>query len=230
MARLNRLTVTGYPHHVILRGNNRQTIFRSDEDQQVFYDLLLECSQQQNVEVHAYVLMTNHVHLLMTPQRDGALSKMMQAVARRYVQYFNRRYTRTGTLWDGRYRSTLIQADRYMLACMVYIDLNPVRAHLVAQPLDYRWSSHSQYVGPRTDRLITPHAIYWALGNTPFAREAAYTELVRSGITREQQAALVESTVKSWALGDASFVQGLQTQTPRRLLKTQAGRPHKKPT
>jgi putative transposase len=227
MARLARLTVTGYPHHIILRGNNRQDIFRAPEDHQFLYDLLLEHSQSQKVEVHAYVFMTNHIHLLVTPQEEGGLPKMMQSVGRRYVQYFNRKYGRTGTLWEGRYRSTLIQADRYLLACMVYIDLNPVRAHLVTEPLDYTWSSHSQYVGPRTDRLITPHPTYWSLGNTPFAREAAYAELVRTGISRDQQTALVEATLKSWALGDAHFLSDLKSHTPRRLVKAQAGRPFK---
>ena len=108
---------------------------------------------------------------------------MMQAVGRRYVRYFNQRQARTGTLWEGRYRSTLIQAERYLLACMAYIDLNPVRAGMVAEPGDYPWSSHAHYVGLRNDRLVTPHPLYWELGNTPFARDAAYAELVRSGIS-----------------------------------------------
>jgi putative transposase len=112
---------------------------------------------------------------------------------------------------------------------MVYIDLNPVRADMVEQPLDYRWSSHSQYVGPRSDRLVAPHALYWALGNTPFSREAAYAELVQAGVTRDQQSALINATLKAWALGDDAFMQQLEGQTTRRLLKGKAGRPFSKP-
>ena len=229
MARLPRLTVTDYPHHVILRGNNRQDIFKTPTDFERMHELLLIHSQEQQVEVHSYVFMSNHLHLLLTPRVDQALPKMMQAVGRSYVRYFNQKHGRTGTLWEGRYRATLIQAERYLLACMVYIDLNPVRAHMVEQPLDYRWSSHSQYVGPRSDRLVTPHALYWALGNTPFSREAAYAELVQAGVSRDQQSALINATLKAWALGDDAFMQQLEGQTTRRLLKGKAGRPFSKP-
>ncbi len=193
------------------------------------HELLLIHSQEQQVEVHSYVFMSNHLHLLLTPRVDQALPKMMQAVGRSYVRYFNQKHGRTGTLWEGRYRATLIQAERYLLACMVYIDLNPVRAHMVEQPLGYRWSSHSQYVGPRSDRLVTPHALYWALGNTPFSREAAYAELVQAGVARDQQSALINATLKAWALGDDAFMQQLEGQTTRRLLKGKAGRPFSKP-
>jgi len=152
----------------------------------------------------------------------------MQAVGRSYVQVFNKVHARTGTLWEGRYRSTLIQTDRYLLACMAYIDLNPVRAQMVAQPEDYAWSSYAHYTGRRTDRLITPHALYWGLGNTPFAREAAYAELVHAGIGADQQGALTDATLSGWALGDAGFMADLQSQTQRRLAKTKAGRPARK--
>ena len=229
MARLPRLTVTGYPQHVILRGNNRQDIFRNTADYQRMLDLMEQHSREQGVEIHAYVLMTNHLHLLLTPQKDQALPKMMQAVGRSYVQTFNKVHGRTGTLWEGRYRSTLIQTERYLLACMAYIDLNPVRAHMVAQPDDYSWSSYSHYVGRRNDRLITPHALYWGLGNTPFAREAAYAEMVHAGIQADQQRALTDATLSGWALGDAQFIAGLKLQTPRRLSKDKAGRPPLKP-
>ena len=228
MARLPRLTVTGYPHHVILRGNNRHDIFLSVADYQRMLDLLFEHSRAQKVDVHGYVLMGNHLHLLLTPQEDQALPKMMQAVGRSYVQAFNKRHSRTGTLWEGRYRSTLIQTDRYLLACMVYIDLNPLRAQMVTQPEDYVWSSFGHYAGHRVDRLITPHALYWGLGNTPFAREASYAELVHAGISADQQGALTDATLSGWALGDADFVADLQKQTDRRLFKTKAGRPFSK--
>jgi putative transposase len=225
MARLPRLTLPGYPHHVIQRGNNRQAIFACAADYRVMLDLLEENAKKFDVLVHAYVLMSNHLHLLATPQAADGLPKMMQAVGRSYVRYFNDTQKRSGTLWEGRYKSTVIQADRYLLACMVYIDLNPVRAGLVMQPQDYPWSSYLHYLGVRTDRLITPHALYWELGNTPFAREAAYAELVQSGINPVQQAALTDATLSGWALGGPDFVADLQKRTERRVTKSGAGRP-----
>ncbi len=200
MARLPRLTVPGYPHHIIQRGNNRQAIFASDADYETLLSLLHEHAQKASVAIHAYVLMTNHLHLLATPDTAEGIPSMMQAIGRRYVRYFNQRQSRTGTLWEGRYRSTLIEAERYLLACMVYIDLNPVRAGMVAQPSDYRWSSHRHFVGLRNDRLITPHPLLWSLGNTPFARDAAYADMARAGIPAQQQAASGEISPegKAW--------------------------------
>ena len=226
MARLPRLTLPGYPHHVIQRGNNRQAIFATPADYRLLLDLLEENAKKFEVTVHAYVLMSNHFHLLATPQTAEGLPKMMQAVGRSYVRYFNDTQKRSGTLWEGRYKSTLIQTDRYLLACMVYIDLNPVRAGLVSQPQDYPWSSHLHYRGVRSDRLITPHTLYWELGNTPFAREAAYADLVHAGINPVQQTALTDATLRGWALGEPDFVADLQKRTQRRVAKTGAGRPY----
>ncbi len=225
MARQPRLTLPGYPHHVIQRGNNKQAIVATAADYSALLELLEENARKFDVAVHACVLMSNHFHLLATPKTLESLPKMMQAVGRSYVRYFNDAQKRSGTLWEGRYKSTLIQADRYLLACMAYIDLNPVRAGLVVQPQDYPWSSHLHYLGVRVDRLITPHALYWELGNTPFAREAAYAELVQSGLDPVQQTAITESTLSGWALGEADFVADLQKRTARRVAKARAGRP-----
>ena len=225
MARLPRLTLPGYPHHVIQRGNNRQAIFSSPADYQTLLDLLRINAERFGVAIHAWVLMTNHFHLLATPQTADALPQMMQAVGRSYVRYFNDLQGRTGTLWEGRYKSTLIQTDRYLLACMAYIDLNPVRAGLVAQAGDYVWSSHGHYIGRKTDKLITPHPLYWELGNTPFAREAAYADLVRAGVSDQQRADLTQSVLSGWALGEGDFVADLQKKTARRVAKGSAGRP-----
>lgn len=226
MARLPRLSVPGYPHHVIQRGNNRQPIFSTPADYQLLLDLMDENARKFDVAVHAYVLMSNHFHLLVTPQTQDGLPQMMQAVGRRYVRYFNDIQERTGTLWEGRYKSTLIQTDRYLMACMAYIDLNPVRAGLVAQARDYPWSSHGHYIGQKVDPLITPHSLYWGLGNTPFAREAAYSELVNVvGVSIDQQQALTKATLSGWALGEADFVNDLQKKTERRVNKVRAGRP-----
>ena len=225
MARLPRLTLPGYPHHVIQRGNNRQAIFAKPFDYQRLLDLLDDNARQFQVAIHAYVLMSNHFHLLVTPQTSDGLPQMMQAVGRRYVRYFNDSQQRSGTLWEGRYRSTLIQTDRYLLACMAYIDLNPVRAGLVAQAADYPWTSHGHYIGRQMDKLVTPHPLVWALGNTPFAREAAYAELVQAGVNPVHQSALTQATLSGWALGEPDFVADLQKRTQRRVAKGQAGRP-----
>jgi len=225
MARLPRLTLPGYPHHIIQRGNNRQPIFASAADYQTLLDLLDENARKFHVAIHGYVLMSNHFHLLATPATAEGLPQMMQAVGRRYVRYFNDTQHRTGTLWEGRYKSTVIQTERYLLACMAYIDLNPVRAGLVPGPQDYPWSSYGHTTGQRIDKLITPHPLVWELGNTPFAREAAYAQLVQSGISPVQQAALTEATLSGWALGEPDFVADLQKRTQRRVTKSTAGRP-----
>jgi putative transposase len=188
-------------------------------------DLLLEYARKFEVAVHAYALLPNHFHLLVTPQTANGLPQMLQAVGRRYVRYFNDAQGRTGTLWDGRYRCTVMQPELYLLPCMAYMDLNPVRAGHCALATDYAWSSHGHYIGRRVDRLVTPHAQFWGLGNTPFAREAAYAELIQAGVVNTQHQAMTDATLKGWALGDAAFVQELQKATPRRLAKRQAGRP-----
>lgn len=225
MARLPRLTLAGYPHHVVQRGNNRQPICLDTADFQTLQALFYENARKFGVSIHAYVLMDNHFHLLATPSTDEALPKMMQSVGRSYVRYFNDRYQRSGTLWEGRYKSTLIETARYLLACMVYFDLNPVRAGLVAQARDYPWSSHGHYSGLQADKLVTPHPLVWNLGNTPFAREAAYAQLVQDGISQGQQAALTDAVLRGWALGEEGFLSELQKKTPRRLSKSSPGRP-----
>jgi len=228
MARQPRLTVAAYPHHVIQRGNDRQPIVRDDADRERLLALLGEQAVVFKVAIHAYVIMDNHLHLLATPETDEGLPKLMQAVGRSYVRYFNLRHQRTGTLWEGRYRSNLIESERYLLACMVYIDLNPVRAGMVTQPADFKWSSHRHCIGQVSDKLVTPHALFWGLGNTPFAREAAYAELVQTGLVQADKELLTRSALSGWALGSPGFVSELQQSTTRRLLPSKAGRPFKK--
>lgn len=225
MARQARLTVPFYPHHVIQRGNDRQAICRDDVDRQKLLSLLTEHAQQFKVAVHAYVLMDNHFHLLLTPETAEGLPKMMQAVGRSYVRAFNTRHGRTGTLWEGRYRSSLIESEAYLLTCMAYIDLNPVRAGMVSEAADYPWSSHRHLIGLRNDRLVTAHALFWGLGNTPFAREAAYAQLVRAGIAVQHQSDLTRAALTGWALGSESFMAELTQSTQRRLAPAKPGRP-----
>jgi putative transposase len=230
MARLPRLTVPGYPHHIIQRGNNRQAIFSTATDYELLLSLVDEHARRQQVAIHGYVLMSNHFHLLATPETVEGIPQMMQAVGRRYVRHYNLRQARTGTLWEGRYRSTLIQAERYLLACMVYMDLNPVRAGMVADPSDYPWSSFQHYIGRKADKLITPHPLYWELGNTPFSRDEAYASLVRAGVGENQQRLLTDSTMRGWALGEPDYVADLQRRTERRVQRGQAGRPRSSKT
>lgn len=225
MARLPRLSLPGYPHHILHRGNNRQAIFLDPADYQFMLDLLDESARRHEVAVHAYVLMPNHFHLLVTPKSADGLARMMQAIGRRYVQYFNRRHGRSGTLWEGRYKSTVIEARTHLLDCMVYIDLNPVRAGLVAAARDYAWSSHDHYIGLRSDKLVTPHPIYWEMDNTPFGREAAYSSRVQGGLQRDTQLALTDSVLHGWALGTSGFKTDVEKKAGRRVSRAKAGRP-----
>jgi putative transposase len=225
MARLPRLTLADLPHHVIQRGNNRQPIFVDRTDRERLLGLVAEHAPRSGVALHAYVLMDNHFHLLVTPSSADGLPLMMQAVGRGYVRWFNDRHRRSGTLWEGRYRSTVIQPEPWLMVCMAYIDLSPVRRGLATDAATYQWSSHGHYAGLRNDRFLTPPAPYWQLGNTPFAREAGYADLVRAGISATDQVALTDATLQGWALGDETFLDSLQKATARRVARGRAGRP-----
>ena len=228
MARQPRLALPGYPHHVIQRGNNRQPIVLDEADRRMLYSLWLEESQRHKVAVNAYVLLDNHFHMLLTPPSDEAMSLMMQSVGRTYVRYFNKRHNRSGTLWEGRYKSSLIDSEGYLLTCMAYIDLNPVRAGLAESAEDFSWSSYKHLAGQSIDKLVTPHALYWGLGNTPFAREAAYAEFVARGLSAATQKALTESALKGRVVGRPDFLTSLEKNTQRQILPQKAGRPFKK--
>lgn len=228
MARLPRLSIPGCLHHLLQRGNNRQTIFTGPSDQSRFLNLLAEHAAQYRVAVHAFVLMDNHFHLLATPSDDVGLPKMMQAVGRRYVRAFNQDHGRSGTLWEGRYRSAVLDPASYLLPAMVYLDLNPVRTGRVAEAREYPGSSHAHYAGLHPIPWLTPHPLFWQLGNTPFAREAAYVERVAAGLSGAMVADLSASVLGGWALGSSAFVAQLQARTDRRLAPARPGRPAKR--
>jgi len=200
-------------------------MFLDGDDYRRLLEYLGECAQRYGVAIHAYVLMSNHFHLLATPADEQGLPAMMQALGRRYVRVFNNRHGRTGTLWEGRYKATIIESERYLIACMAYIELNPLRAGMVAHPADYPWSSYAHQTGIRHDPLITPHSLYWALGNTPFSREAAYRAVVEAGLGSEQVSNFTQATLKGWALGGDVFVRDLQERTGRRVARQKPGRP-----
>ena len=225
MARLPRLTIAHLPHHVLHRGNNRQTVFVDDEDCQSFMALLRQLAPTHEVDVHAFVLMPNHFHLLATPHSDVGLPQLMQSLGRSYVRYFNARHGRTGTLWEGRYRSTVVEPTAALLQCIIFVDSNPVRAGLEARAGDYAWSSCAHHLGASPVTWLRDPAVFWALGNTPFAREAEYARLLAQGLSMQESAAISDAVRGGWAMGDEAFVQGLQSQTERRLHKKSAGRP-----
>lgn len=228
MARRPRLVIAGYPHHLIIRGNNRQDIFLDEGDRRRFRALLGEVMADAAVAIHGYVLMTNHVHLVVTPEDSAALSGAMQRLGRRYVRYFNDRHLRSGTLWEGRFRAALVQSDRYLLACLRYVESNPVRARMVGKPADYSWSSHRHHVGLVVDELVTSHPLYWGLGNTPFDREQAWLAFFDEGVGQAEL-----NRFQAMAMGrpaaDRDFLATLGQQTGRELLARPVGRPRKLP-
>ncbi len=182
MPRPRRIDAPGYPQHAIQRGNNRQPVFFTDDDRVAYLRLLCHHAGQQHCRVHAYVLMDNHVHLLATPDVCGGLSRMMQAVSRTYVRRVNDRQGRTGTLWEGRFHSTLVDTDRYLLACQRYIELNPVRAGRVAHPGDYRWSSYRANAQGRVNALLVPHPAFELIATDADERCRCYAEFNEQGI------------------------------------------------
>jgi putative transposase len=229
MARQPRQAIAHYPHHVIQRGHNRQRTFVDDLDRRQYLGWLHEAAGLHGLEVHAYVLMDNHVHLLATPLREGGLSAAMQAVGRRYVRWFNRRHGRSGTLWEGRFRSSLVEADRYLLACQRYIESNPVRAGMVGSVEAWPWSSHRHHVGLVVDPLVRPHPTVWALGNTPFERESAYRRLFEEQVSQSEHEWLRTRLITGRPTASTDFQQALQSARGLRLIPRPVGRPRKSP-
>ena len=228
MARLPRYVIPGQPQHIIQRGNNRQVIFAAEADYQFFRDALVEASIKHGLLIHAYVWMTNHIHLLATPQFDDSISKVFQSVGRKYVQYFNFTYKRSGTLWEGRYRATVVDSEQYLLTLMRYIEMNPVRADMVAHPRDYPWSSYGFNALGETGKnadWLTPHLEYKRLGRDAAERQGAYRQLFRAAVSNADLTAIRESTHKGWALGSERFKQQIERLTQRRTTSKGVGRP-----
>jgi len=227
MARLPRLVVPHQPHYVAQAGNGGQLIFLDTEDYLSFLSWLREAARQFTVAIHAYALLPDHVALLVSPADSTGLGRMMQWIGRHYVPYFNTKHQRTGTLWQGRYKATVIDASQYLLLCSRFIELDPVRVGLASNPADYPWSSCAHHVGSKPDALITDHPTYWALGNTPFDRELAYRGLLDHGLTEAEVEALSDATCKSWPLGSEKFKETLARQLNRRVKPARRGRPRR---
>lgn len=229
MPRRARLTLPNIPLHLIQRGNNRQACFFADEDYRVYLDWLAEFAAKTGCRVHAYVLMTNHVHLLLTPAQAEAPAALMKALGQRYVQYVNRVYRRSGTLWEGRFRSCLAQEDTYLLTCQRYIELNPVRADMVSHPAEYRWSSYRANAQGEADKLVRTHPLYDALGTDAASRQAAYRELFRHQIEPGLVDEIRRATNGNFVLGNDRFGLQVAAALGRRAVPGRPGRPRKRP-
>lgn len=222
-----RICVPGLPHHVVQRGNDRQATFYRHDDYARYLDILADALQEHEVALHAYVLMTNHVHMLMTPTSPTGLSRVMQALGRKFVRYINGTYRRTGTLWEGRFKNSVVDSTSYCLACYRYIELNPVRAGISGSVADYPWSSYRANALEQSNPLLTPHPVYLGMAESPSARAAHYRKLVHERLDENLVNELRYSTAKCLPLGDDRFKAQIEKQLGRRVGSGRVGRPRK---
>lgn len=225
MPRKPRFNLPGIPQHVIQCGNNRDPCFLGEEDYRRYLADLGEALITNDCRLHAYVLMTNHVHLLITPMREYGVSHLMQDTGRKYVRYVNHTYRRSGTLWEGRYRASLVDSEAYLLVCMRYIELNPIRANMVEHPGDYRWSSYGHNAYGRPDRLIAEHPVYLALGQDAGQRQTEYRELFRQHLEPTLTHAIREAVKQELILGTERFRERIEAMTTRQTRPGRVGRP-----
>jgi len=227
MPRQPRYFIPDIPQHVIQRGVDRQAVFFESADYELYLRSLGEAAKRYECQIHAYVLMTNHTHLLVTPGSERSVPLVMQAMGRSYVQTLNKKYNRTGTLWQGRYKASLVQDDGYLLACHKYIELNPVRAGLVSAPADYPYSSFAHNAGGISDGLVTPHNIYESLACTVEERRAAYRRLFRDSIAPEMLSTIRDTTNACLVLGNDRFKDQIEAMLGRSVRPGKSGRPTK---
>ena len=225
MPRKPRFNLPGYPQHVIQRGHNREPCFFSATDFRCYLDSLNRACARSRCSLHAYVLMSNHVHLLMTPEADSSVSQVMQSLGGRYVRHINRVYGRTGTLWEGRYKASLVEEDKYLLALYRYIEMNPVRANMVSHPAQYPWSSYRYHAFGEPDPLLTPHILYLALGAQTKSRTSAYRALFDIHLAPNQLQEIRGSVNHELALGTDRFKDNIASRTHRRTRLGKPGRP-----
>jgi putative transposase len=220
-----RMYLPDIPCHVIQRGNNRQASFYAEQDYLFYLECLEDACRRYRVAVHAYVLMTNHVHLLMTPVEEEGISRVMQSVGRRYVQYINYEYRRSGTLWEGRHKSSVVDAEHYLFSCYRYIEMNPVRANMVTHPDEYQWSSYRMNAGAKSLTFIEPHPLYMALGSDRKTRTAAYRELFIGQLDKDEINAIRKAATFSMPLGDNRFKAQVEAALSRQVGYAKRGRP-----
>lgn len=227
MPRRPRIKLAGIPQHLVQRGVNREPCFFADEDYQCYLHWLFKAAADWRCQVHAYVLMTNHVHLLVTPETPDGLAKLMQSVGRRYVQYVNRFYKRSGTLWEGRFKSSLVQTEDYFLLCQRYIELNPVRANMVEDPAQYRWSSYRHHGLGQVDLRLHQHSQYLALGREAATRQAVYRDLFRAQLDESAISDLRLALQQGQAVGSEKFKDAMSLASGVRRTQAKRGRPAK---
>lgn len=225
MPRKPRFYLPEIPAHIVQRGNCRQAVFFDDSDYSAYLDWLRKGAAKHGCVIHAYVLMTNHVHLLLTPKARTSISRTIQYVGRNYVTYINHVYGKSGTLWEGRHKGSVISSDEYLLACMRYIELNPVRAGMVATPSEYRWSSYTANASGRADGTVIPHAVYQALGKSAGERGFAYRELFRSALEPEQVHQIRAAVQTGTPLGNDRFREQIESALKCRVGQSRRGRP-----
>ena len=228
MPRPPRFDLPGCPTHVTQRGVNRCAIFLDDDDRRYYLRVLRDACHHCSVAVHAYVLMDNHVHLLLGTIRAGDLSRAMHRVGHSYVQSFNARHGRSGTLWQGRFKASIVETDDYLFAVMRYIELNPVRAAMVARPEDHPWSSVHVHLGCRGDGVVSIHERYAALGRTPAERQGAWRKWLASGIDAVELASIRRHLQRESALGNPRFQQMVERTLNRPVACLPRGRPRKR--
>jgi putative transposase len=229
MARQPRLILPKQAHHILQRGNDRQRIFREPADYERFLAWLGEAARFYKVAIHAYALLPTQLQLLATPETEEGLAAMMQKLGRFYVPWYNAKYERAGGLFEGRFRTAVVEPDRHLLMCSCFIELAPVREGEAVEPAAWPWSSYRHHAGVHADTVVTDHALFWRLGNTPFQREAAYIDLVGQGIGADELAQVAAAVQKGQPLGSHAFKLELERQTQRRILPAKRGRPFKTP-
>jgi putative transposase len=227
MPRQPRLIVSGYPYHVILRGNNRSDIFYNDKDRRFFIECLKKSKGKTASKIYSYCLMTNHAHFIIEPSRDNGLAEMMQSLGRRYVQYVNSRYKRTGTLWEGRYRSALVDKDGYLAVCSRYIELNPVRAKIVKFPDEYRWSSFRSKTTGNAEDFLDMDPAYLDMGKTDEERRSNYRKWVMESIPEHELDLIRLATQKCGIIGSGTFIRTIEKTLGRSVALKPRGRPRK---
>lgn len=225
MPRKPRFQLPGLPQHIIQRGNNREPCFYAEADYSRYLENLKEALARNQCALHAYVLMTNHVHLLVTPFKEHGVSHMMQDLGRKYVRYINHTYKRSGTLWEGRYKASLVDTEVYLLTCMRYIELNPVRANMVDHPGEYHWSSYAHNAQGRPSKLITPHPLYLALDDIEAFRRNAYRELFRVHMDYGMLHEIRDAVNQELVLGREDFKTKIEQMTQRQTRRGRDGRP-----
>jgi putative transposase len=227
MPRRARFNLPEVPLHIVQRGNNRQPTFFADDDYAFYRECLRDSAQQHACDVHAYVLMTNHVHLLVTPYTANGASRLMQSLGRRYVQYINYTYRRSGTLWEGRFKASLVESEAYLLTCYRYIELNPVRARMVEAPGAYRWSSYGYHALGAADPVVRDHPLFIALGPSEEERRSAYCELFRHQLEPGTLGQIRQSLNDGLVLGTEGFKERIEKMLHRLLRVPVRGRPRK---